>query len=234
MKAVGPAALTAVLLFLSTLAVAAEYPPGSAARLRYVSGSVSIQLRGSGNWVAGGVNHPLSQSDNVWTDKDSRAEIGLGYGVVRMNGETSLTLSGIGRGTFQVMLHLGTLNLRVFHLFGGEVYEVDTPTMAFVVKKSGDYRFDVGASGDTTIVTVRKGEGTATGEGPAVRVRAHEQASITGVSLAHTIHGAPNPDGFDSWCQVRDEREYHPGFGPYGPGVIGYPPPYGPWIWVRP
>jgi len=242
MKAVGYITFGAFLLFLSaTMTTATEYPPyppGPVARLSYVSGSVSIQPRGVGNWVIGNVDHPLAVADNVWTDKNSRAELRVGTGVLRMNGETSLTLSNFGRGTVQVMLHQGTLNLRVFHLFEGEIYEVDTPTLAFTLQKSGDYRFDVPSGGDTTLVTVWKGEGTATGDAPAVRVRAHERARFTGTALAHEIHPAPAPDGFDGWCNVRDARESHPPFGPYvAPGVIGYPapyPPYRPWVWVGP
>src|SRR5579885_1028608 len=45
-------------------------PPGRAARLQYMSGSVSVQPRGTEDWVAGTLNRPLTISDNVWTDKE--------------------------------------------------------------------------------------------------------------------------------------------------------------------
>jgi hypothetical protein len=245
MKAVRPAIFGFVLLFLSASTVMArELPPGRFARLQYVNGSVSVQPQGTQEWVAAVVNRPLATSDNVWTDKNSRAELGVGTGVLRMNGETSLTLTNISMGNVQVTLHQGTLNLRVFHLFGGEIYEVDTPNLVFTVQKSGDYRFDVDSGGDATVVTVWKGEGNATGDGPAVRVRSHEQARFTGTLLTRNVHGAPRPDGFDSWCQVRNQRQEHSLYGPYvAPGVVGYPPypyppaypyGYGPWVWVAP
>jgi len=108
-----------------------------------------------------------------------------------------------------VELDQGALNLWVRHLFGGEIYEVDTPNLAFTVTKPGDYRFDVDPSG-LTRVTVRHGEGEATGQGNAVTVRSGEQASFSnGTSLEHQISDAPPPDGFDDWCRVRDEREEH-------------------------
>ena len=40
------------------------------------------------------------------------------------------------------------MNLRVRKLYRGEIYEVDTPSIAFTVQKSGEYRFDVGPNGD--------------------------------------------------------------------------------------
>jgi hypothetical protein len=182
--------------------------PGRVARLQYMSGSISIQPHGVNDWVQGSNNRPLTNSDNVWADKDSRAELNLGTGLLRIGFETSLTLTNINENAVQVSLHQGALNVHVRHLFNGEVYEIDTPNQAFTVLQPGDYRFDVDPSGDATVVTVWKGEGEATGQGPNVRLKAHEQARFTGgTSLAHDIHQAPDPDGFDQWCDLRDRRE---------------------------
>jgi len=219
-------------------------PPGRAARLQYMSGSVSIQPRGTEDWVAGSLNRPLTISDNVWTDKESRAELNVGTGIFRMGDETSVTLTNVNDATVQLELHQGTLDVHVRHLFGGEVYEIDTPNLAFTIQKSGDYRLDVDPNGDATVVTVRKGEGDATGQGPAVRVRSNEQVKFTdGTSLTHEVAEAPPYDGFDGWCAVRDKREDSSLSARYvSPGVVGYEdlddygtwrevPPYG-HIWV--
>jgi hypothetical protein len=239
-------------------------PPGRAARLQYMSGQVSVQPRGTEDWVAGTLNRPLTISDNIWTDKESRAELNVGTGVFRMGDETSLTLTNVSDNSVQVELHQGTLDLHVRHLFGGEIYEVDTPNLAFTIQKSGVYRIDVDPNGDATVVTVRKGEGDATGQGPAVRVRSNEQVKFTdGTSLTHTVAEAPPYDGFDGWCAVRDKREDSSLSARYvAPGTVGAEdlddygvwreePPYGPvwvptvapgwapyqfghWIWVEP
>jgi len=219
-------------------------PPDRAARLQYLSGSVSIQPKGTGDWVGGTQNSTLTNSDNVWTDKESKAELNVGGGLLRMGDESSLTLTNISSQNVQVELHQGTLNLHVRHLFGGEIYEVDTPNMAFTIQKSGDYRFDVDPNGDSTVVTVRKGEGDATGSGPAVRIKSNEQARFSdGTSLEHSVAEAPPFDGFDSWCGTRDDREDHSISAQYvAPGVIGSEdldangvwtevPPYG-HVWV--
>ena len=219
-------------------------PPGRAVRLQYMSGSVSFQPQGTGDWVAGSLNRPLTNADNIWTDKDSRAELNAGTGTFRMGSEASLTLTNVGDNSVQVELHQGTLNLHISHLFEGEIYEVDTPNMSFTVQKSGDYRFDVDPNGDATVVTVRKGEGDATGQGPAVRVKSDEQVRFTdGVTLTHSVAEAPPYDGFDGWCATRDKREDTSISARYvAPGTPGYEdldengtwreiPPYGP-VWV--
>src|SRR5581483_5529899 len=64
-------------------------PPGRAARLQFMTGSVSVQPQGAGDWVAGELNRPLTNSDNIWADKDSRAEISVGTGEIRIGAESS-------------------------------------------------------------------------------------------------------------------------------------------------
>jgi FecR protein len=182
-------------------------PPGRVARLQFMNGSVSIQPAGTGDWVQGAVNRPLTNADNVWADKNSRAELNLGTGIFRIGAESSLTLTNVNENTVQVSLHQGTLNAHVRHLFDGETYEIDTPNQAFTILRTGDYRFDVDPNGDATVVTVWKGEGEATGDGPKMRVKAHTQARFTnGNSMTVKMNAAPDPDSFDEWCESRDRR----------------------------
>jgi hypothetical protein len=239
-------------------------PPGRVARLKYASGEVSVQPGGVNEWVGASVNRPLTTSDRVWADKNSRAELHLGTAAIRLADETSVTLSNVSDNTVQVELHQGTLNLYVRKLYSGEIYEIDTPNLAFTVTKSGEYRFDVDSTGDTTVVTVWKGRGEATGDGRAVRVEGGERVRFTsGTSLAHDNFVSPRPDGFDDWCRVRDKRESGVYSARYvSPSVIGYedldgygrwdyypdygrvwfptvasgwsPYSYGRWVWIRP
>jgi hypothetical protein len=248
-----------------SLASAEQDPPSRAARLQFVSGSVSVQPNGVDEWVAGEVNRPLTNADNIWADKNSRAELNVGTGIIRINSETSLTLTNIGDNAAQIELHQGAMNLYVRHLYDGEIYELDTPNQAFTILKSGEYRFDVDPYGDATVVTVWKGEGEATGQGEAVRVHAHQRARFTGGnSLQHVVSAAPNQDGFDEWCRVRNRRNDESVSARYvSPDVVGSedldaygtwrtvpeygsvwvptvvrsdwaPYRYGHWIWVEP
>ncbi|MBV9181963.1 MAG: FecR domain-containing protein, partial [Acidobacteria bacterium] len=223
-----------VLLFaslaVSTLAQADEQsdnipdPPARAARLQYMTGSVSVQPHGTDDWIAAVLNRPLTNSDNIWADKDSRAEISVGTGLIRMDSETSLTLTNISENLVQLQLHQGAMNLHVRRLYNNESYEVDTPNQAFTVLKPGDYRFDVDSEGDKTVVTVWRGEGESSGDGPAMRIRADQQAKFTnGNSMTNDVHPVPDPDDFDQWARSRDERLDHSESARYvSPDVVGY------------
>jgi len=215
----------------STLAVAQDEatenqpdPPARAARLQYMSGSVSVQPHGTDDWVAGVLNRPLTNSDNIWADKNSRAEISVGTGLIRIDSESSLTVTNVSENTVQLQLHQGAMNLHVRRLYDNETYEVDTPNQVFTVLKPGDYRFDVDSEGDKTVVTVWRGEGEASGSGPAVRIHADQQARFSnGNSMTSDIQGASNPDDFDEWARNRDERLDHSQSARYvSPDVVGY------------
>jgi len=213
--------IAAIILSTATLAVAD--PPSRVARMQYLSGQVSLQPGGVDDWVDASVNRPLTTADRVWADKDSRGELQLGGALIRISGETSLTLTNVSDQTVQVELDQGTLNVRVRHLYDGEIYEVDTPNVAFTITKSGEYRFDVDPDGGATFVTVWKGKGDATGDERAVTIRRGEQAKFTnGNSLEYQILDQPDRDGFDDWCRVRDERIENSQSARYvSPDVIG-------------
>lgn len=222
----------------------ANDPPARVARIQYISGQVSMQPGGVNDWVAANLNRPLTTSDRVWADKDSRVELNVGNAFVRLNSETSLTLTNVSDNGIQLQLDQGTLELTVQHLEPGEIFEIDTPNLAFTVTKSGVYRIDVPPNDNETWVTVRKGQGQATGQGPAVKVSSGSQVRFTGQgSLQNTAYAAPTPDGFDDWARVRDKRLDGSQSARYvAPGVIGYQdldyygtwrvvPPYGA-VWV--
>jgi ferric-dicitrate binding protein FerR (iron transport regulator) len=198
-------------------------PPSRAARLQFMSGSVSVQPHGTDEWAAGALNRPLTNSDNIWADKDSRAEINVGSGLIRIDSESSLTLTNVSDNGVQLQLHQGAMFLHVRNLDDGENYEVDTPNQAFTVLKPGDYRFDVNPDADTTVVTVWRGEGESAGDGPAVRIRENEQARFSnGTSLKNEMHAAPSFDAFDQWAQSRDQRFDHSQSARYvSPNVVG-------------
>jgi hypothetical protein len=198
-------------------------PSSRVARMQFMDGQVSIQPGGVNDWVAGTLNRPMTTGDNVWTDKDSKAELNVGTGVFRMGAETSVTLANVADQTTQLQVHQGTLNLRVRHLYDGETYEVDTPNMAFTIQKPGDYRFDVDPNADTSYVTVWKGEGNATGDGPSVEVRQGERTKFSnGTSMAYSTDRAPGYDQFDQWAMARDERMDNSQSAKYvSPDVIG-------------
>ncbi|HWR17178.1 MAG TPA: DUF6600 domain-containing protein [Terriglobales bacterium] len=206
--------------------------------MNYISGQVSIQPNGVDEWVAASVNRPLTSSDRVWTDRDSRTELQLGAASIRLNELTSITLMNVNNNNVQVQVDQGTLNLHITQLYDGEYYEVTTPNVAFTVRKKGTYRFDVDNAGDTTSVTVFRGEGDATGDGPSVRIKGDERYTFMGGrTMRYAVNHNPGRDGFDDWCFARADRDDRAVAARYVPrSMVGYSDLdyYGYWADVSP
>jgi len=211
-------------------------PPGRVARLSYSDGSVSFQPGGEGDWVAAVPNRPLTAGDNLWADKDSRAELHIGSTAIRMDSETSVTFLGLDDHATQLKLSMGSIILRLRHLDDEDHFEVDTPNLAFTIQTPGEYRLTVNSDGNQTDVTVWHGRGEVTGGGSSYVVVADQRARFTGTDqLDHDIDQVPPADNFDNWSLDRDRREDHSESANYiSPEVTGYEDldDYGHWHYV--
>jgi hypothetical protein len=183
-------------------------PPTRAGRIGFVQGSVSFQPGGQGDWLEAVPNRPLTTGDNLWTDKDSRAEIQIGSTSIRLGPETSLTFLDLGDDSTQLRLSTGTLFFRVRHFGGDDSFEVDAPNLAFNVNQVGEFRLDVNENGDQTVATVWRGEAEITGGGDSYRLDAGQQGTFSGTDqLSYDVAGIGLPDDFGRWAMARDQRE---------------------------
>ena len=207
----------AVLLLSSTVPSAlaqdqdnSQDPPTRAGRLGYVQGAVSFQPGGQGDWLDAVPNRPLTTGDNLWADKDSRAEVQIGSTSIRLGSETSVTFLDLDNDVTQLRLSVGSLYFRVRHLGADDTFEVATPNLSFSVNQPGEYRLDVDENGDSTIATVWGGEAQITGGGSSYRLMVGQQGTFTGTDqLRYDVAGIGEEDAFDVWCRSRDDREDH-------------------------
>src|SRR4029077_9674327 len=138
-------------------------PSTRIARLAYIEGSVSFQPGGTDQWVAPPLNRPLTTGDQLWSDRNGRAELELDGSAVRLSANTAVSLLNISDTVTQIQLSSGTLLLSVRRLDDGETYEIDTPNLAFTVLRPGLYRISVDATGNSTALLVRRGQGEVIG-----------------------------------------------------------------------
>ena len=188
-----------------------EDPPGRAARLSYITGTVSFQPGGVEDWVPATPNRPLTTGDRLWTETGSRAELSTGNATLRLNARTNFTFLNLSNNTTQIQVSTGTLGFRVRRLDQNEVFEIDTPHAAFTILRAGDYRVDVNEQGDTTLLTVRGGQAEAVAtDNRVVPMGPRTQARLVATADAAPVidtRDAPVGDGFDNFCQERDRRE---------------------------
>ncbi len=180
-------------------------PPSRVARLGYTSGAVSFSPAGEGDWVQATVNRPLTNGDRIWVDAGARAEIQDGGALIRLSANTSVSVLNLDDRITQLQLTQGVLKVRVRRLAANQVFEVDTPNLAFTLRQSGDYRIAVDPDGNATDVIVRRGQGEVMGEGAGYLVDAQQRYRFRGGDLRdYEFLDAPRPDEFDRWASERD------------------------------
>ncbi len=216
--------LTGILCAFSPPAVADDDPPGRVARLNFIQGSISFQPGGETDWVQANPNRPLTTGDNLWADRDSRGELHIGSTSLRIGSQTGISFLNLDDRTVQIQLAQGTLSVNVRRLEGGDAFEIDTPNLAFTLERAGEYRVDVDPNGNATTITVRSGEGDATGGGSEYHMDSGDEATFTGTdTLTYDGGQAGQFDEFDNWCRSRDDREERSQSARYvSRDVIGY------------
>ncbi len=199
-------------------------PPARVARLANMSGNVSFTPAGEHEWVQAQLNRPIVTGDKLWTADGARAELQVGSSTVRLDYQSNFDFLNLNDQIAQMQLTHGTLNLDVWRLRNDETYEVDTPTIAFIANRVGDYRVDVDSQGGFTTVTARRGGGEAVGEG-GKRVVIEEGQSIRFNDSALNDYkvNVSSPDDFDLYCSQRKERHVSaPSRNYVSENVVGY------------
>ena len=198
-----------VLIVASAAILAAQTdPPGRVGRLNYIDGLVSFQPAGVNDWVDASVNRPLIAGDNIWVSDRGRSELHVGSAALRLGANTAFQFLNLDDQVVQIRLSEGTLTVRLRYLAQNQVFEVDTPNVAFTLVRPGEYRIDANPDSQTTRITVRDGEGEVTGGGDTFPVYARQQVAVTGYDqIDYRLASAPGPDSWDQWCSSRDRRE---------------------------
>jgi hypothetical protein len=199
-------------------------PPSRVARISDMQGAISYSPAGDGEWYNAPRNRPLVRGDQLWSDRNSRAEVQAGATWIRMDSETSLELTQLDDHMLQVEVAEGTVNLRVRQLYPGQRVEVDTPNLAFVIDHPGSFRLDVDRNGDNTTIEARLGGGRVFGVGGRFDVRQSDVVVFYGEDVRdYEMYAFPGMDSFDRYSRERNQliadsqsRRY------LGDDVVGY------------
>jgi hypothetical protein len=200
-------ALAAMVLPARVSAQDQDDPPTRVARIGYMEGSVSFLPAGETEWVGAVPNRPMTTGDQLWADKDSRAELQLGSAAIRLSENTGISFLNLDDDTIQVQLTSGMINISVRRLGENNDFEIDTPNQAFTIMQPGRYRVEASEDGSYTVVSVRVGEGEATGGGQTFDLRTGQRGTFSGTdTLSANVEPIYGFDPFDNWSEDRDHR----------------------------
>jgi hypothetical protein len=199
-------------------------PPGRVARLSQYEGEVGYSPAGEDQWVDAAINRPLVRGDRLWTERGARAELQIGSAAIHLDEQTSFEILDLDDRVAQVQVTEGTISLSVRRLSSDQVYEIDTPTLAFNVSQPGRYRIDVAPDGSDTTIVVWEGSGEAAGNHATFPLRAGDAVRFHEPSLRdYEVFALPRLDAFDRYCLDRDQRlARSPSLYYLGDDVVGY------------
>src|SRR5712691_816299 len=115
-------------------------PPSRVGRLNYRDGAVSYQPTGINDWVDADINRPLTTGDNIWVGDRGRAEFHVGSTALRLSAGSDFEFLNLDDQAVQIRLAQGTLSVRLRNLAQDQIFEIDTPNLAFTLNRPGDYR----------------------------------------------------------------------------------------------
>jgi len=198
----------AMLLAVLPRTARAQDPPGRVARLSIIEGSVSVQPAGTQDWLDGNPNRPLTTGDGIWVGDNSRSEMHCGSAAIRLAADTGISFLNLDDQVLQIQLAQGTATIRVLYLNPNEVYEVDTPNLAFTVTHTGEYRISVDPDGNTTRIIPWYGSAEVTGGGTAYSFLAGPEQIFSGTGpLSPDVGPQPPREDFDQWSFSLDRAE---------------------------
>ena len=214
----------AVVAVIAFSGIVAADPPSRVGRVGYMSGAVSFSPAGESDWVEASINRPLTTGDRVWADTGARAEIQVGGALVRLDAGTGMSVLNLDDRIVQLQLTQGAMNVRVSRLDAHQMLEVDTPNLAFMVRKPGTFRIEVDADGNATTIIVRNGQGEVAGDGASYLVDSRQPYRFTGTGLRdYERIDPPRLDEFDRWSGERDRTyDRSPSARYVSPDVVGY------------
>jgi len=187
-------------------------PPAEAGRLSSISGTVSIQPAGVGDWGQAYPNLPLGPGDRVVTDVDGRAEIQVGRTYVRIgpNSDVSLvdsTPEGLYFGVAQ-----GSIHVRSNGLWQGQALYVNTPSGSSSLTAAGELRVDVWPDQQAAVFTSFGSNVAITGAGGFAQwLGAGQALELVGSNPVTPQWLQPADwDDLDNWSHQRDQQIFAP------------------------
>lgn len=209
------AAFAATLLALAPTPSTAQEPeiPG-AARLGFVSGTVSIEPANVDEWGEAVPNLPLGPGDRIYTDSDGRAEIQVGQSLVRIGPNTDIIfMRDVPDGIAFYMVN-GEAVVHEFGVWQGQYFLLGTPAGSATITgtQPGEFRVDSHLKDQgRALFSVYSGNVYMMSGPDFAQVLGGGQAAVvTGAAGNVQMASIPAADDLYSWSQSRDAIFMHP------------------------
>ncbi len=171
------------------------------ARVSFLEGAASLQRQSTDQWDGAALNVPVFPGDLVHSNANSRLELELYGGFIRMSENTTLELVEFSPKLYRFDLSAG---LTTFS-FGEDrpQIEIATPQVAVNLKSTGIYRINVQNDG-TTEISVQEGQAELFSKFNTFKLDRGKKAIFPNNSSNVLISQVLSSDAWDNWNNERE------------------------------
>lgn len=197
----------ALALLMAFGAAAWADPPGRVGRLAQASGTVWVYDTEQNEWVAAGLNRPVTSGDRLATDNGARADVQIGSASLRLDGATELAVDQLDDSRVSLRVERGSAALRLRSAESVNEFELQAQDARFFPTQPGQYRVDV--EDNVTHARIWSGEmrfqspDSALTLQPGTRYSFWRQDDRTHYDMST----ASGEDAFGAWVLAQDQRE---------------------------
>jgi hypothetical protein len=185
----------------------ADDPPARVGHISYVAGPVRLTDLRDNESEAASINWPITSQHRISTGRTGRAEVRIGSLAVRIDDDSDVDFGRVDDEAVQIVVHRGSLALRVRNRDMLRELELLTPRERIVLDDVGRYRVDVDRAGGITAISTLNGYARIAAGPMNFVVRSGQRAEITGQPATAFQLVAYVPDSFDDWVAGRDHRD---------------------------
>ena len=182
-------------------------PPARVGRVSALRGSVDLSAEPGAAWDQAKINQPVTSGTSLFATPGSQAEVRIGSGAVRLDGNTQAVFSQLDDHGIAVDVAQGTVRARVRSLPTGDRFSLSADGVRAEAQGPGDYR--VSYDPDRRAYTVRAIAGRLRIVTPTTSLNLEQgQESIVedGGENLH-VRRLGEYDAFDAWAEARDRAQ---------------------------
>ena len=196
------AAAVLALMACSVLAQAQSEAPARVGRVSLVQGPVTISTEDGDQPDSALVNWPVTSDNRITTQRNGRTEIRIGSTAVRLDGDSSLEVLELDDDRLQLLLHYGSVNIRVRNAEVLDGFSIETPQGRVRMREAGRIRVD--ANPGASLVDVFDGVALVEADGSTFSLRPGRRVEMRGGDL---ITALAVRTSFDDWARLRDQQD---------------------------
>lgn len=181
-------------------------PPARVGRISALRGSVDASAEPGAAWDQAKINQPVTGGTSLFASPGSQAEVRIGSGAVRLDGNTQAVFSQLDDHGIAVDVAQGTVRARVRNLPTGDRFSLSADGVRAEAQGPGDYRVSYDPDRRAYVVRAIAGRLRIVTPSTSLNLEAGQEGLVEDGGESLHVRRMGGFDGFDAWAEARDRE----------------------------